>query len=118
MKKNPFLVIAFLTVFLLTACSSSQKKFESDAYQVAISGYSDGTCDVSVDGWKYIVRNKSKGRYFVHDDVISLKCRIIGGNEHGITFIDVSGRFKIDERLVFTESDDYLSVYADLYGAL
>jgi len=117
MKKNPFLVIAFLIMLLLAGCSSSQKKFESDAYQVAISGYSDGTCDVSVDGWKYINRKKSDGYYSVRDDVISLDCRIIKSDKTGSLFVHISGQLKTDERLIISEMDAYMAVYAYLRGA-
>ena len=119
MKTISLLATLLLILLQLGACSSSQKKFENDAYQVSIAGYSDGTCDVSVDGWKFIVRQKSDGRYSVRDSTISLRCRkIVNDSDHsGDTWVYISGKYDVNEKLVFTEIDEYLTTYATLRGS-
>ena len=118
MRKLPIATSALLIILLLVSCNSSPKKFENDAYQVSIEGYSDGTCDVTIDGLEIISRKMTAGTLTAQDDDIYLNCQLIGSDSSGRALAYLEGEFHIDEKIVSTEVGYIYDIAAGLKGTV
>ena len=117
MKTIPLLATLLLIILQLGACSSSQKKFENDAYQVSIAGYSDGTCDVVIDGSKFISRKTSTGRHVIREHLVLLSCRNMDSSNSKKAYVSFDGELNIEEKFIITNFDKSSDVIAVLGGS-